>query len=280
MVFFFRAEEVADIHHKVQADRALPPIVMCELERAMAEKSMSETETADMPLAASVARAQAGELDELARRFGESDDPELRLRVAKALLNKGVALGRLDQPQAAVEAFDELARRFGESDDPELRLRVAKALFNKGVALGRLDQPQAAVGAYDELVRRFGESDDADLRLQVAKALRDKGVIHAQRDEFNEMVTVCAEMIHRFGDGEEEILNTTNAMFNFMVDTIAFRGAEQAVSYLLSQNASTAEVLWPLDVALRQYLGKDVRAPAEVMEVAQHVLDRMQSAKK
>ena len=224
-------------------------------------------------------QAAIGTFDELVRRFRESDDPELRLPVAQALFNKGLALYQLDQPQAEVGTYDELVRRFGDSDDPELRLGVAKTLFNKGFTLGQMNQPDAAIDAYEELVRRFGDSDDPGLRLLVAEALRGKGETHAQRDEFDEMVTVCAEMIHRFGDGEEEILNMTNAMFNFMVDTIASRGAEQAVSCLLSQDASAAAALWPLDVALRQYLGKDVRAPAEVMEVAQHVLERMHSAK-
>ncbi len=217
--------------------------------------------------------------DELLRRFGDSDDPDLRLPVAGALVNKGVTLGQLEQAQAEVGTYDKLLRRFGDSDDPDLRLLVAEALFNKGFTLGQMNQPDAAVDAYDELLRRFGDSDDPELRLLVAKALRGKGETHARKDEFDEMVTVCAEMIHRFGDGEEEILNMTNAMFNFMVDTIASRGAEQAVSYLLSQDASAAAALWPLDVALRQYLGEDVRAPAEVMEVARHVLERMHSAK-
>ena len=224
-------------------------------------------------------QAAVGAYDEMVRQFGQSDDPDLQMQVAKALFNKGVALDQMNQHQAAVGAYDELVRRFGGTDDPDLREPVARALVKKGVALDQMNQPDAAVGAYDELVRRFGETDDAKLRLQVAKALRGKGVIHARRDEFDEMVTVCAEMANRFGDGEEEILNMANAMFNLMVDTIASRGAEQAVSYLLSQNARAAAALSPLDVALRQYLGEDVRAPAEVMEVAEHVLARLQSAK-
>ena len=217
--------------------------------------------------------------DELLRRFGESDDPELHVRVALALFNKGVTLGGLDRNEAAVETYDELLRRFGESDDPELRVQVAKALVNKGLALGRLDRNEAAVQTYDELLRRFGESDDPELRMQVAKALVGKGMAHARRDELNEMVNVCAEMIQRFGGGGEEISSVANEMFNFMVKTIATLGAEQAVADLLSKNAATAAALWPLDVALRQYLGEDVRAPDEVMEVAQDVLDRIRSHK-
>ena len=215
--------------------------------------------------------------DEVARRFGDSDDPALGLLVAEALVNKGVTLGQMGRPQAEVETYDEVARRFGDSDDPALGLLVVKARFNKGVKFGLMERPLAEVETYDEVARRFGDSDDPALRLQVANALLGKGMTHAQRDEFNEMVTVCAEMIHRFGDSDEEISNTANAMFNVMVDTIASRGAEQVVADLLSENASTAAALWPLDVALRQYLGEDVRAPSEVMEVAQRVLDRIRS---
>ena len=217
--------------------------------------------------------------DELLRRFGESDDPEMRLQVARSLFNKGVTLGSLDRSETAIETYDELLRRFGESDDPEMRLQVALALFNKGARLGRLDRNEAAVETYDELLRRFGESDDPELRLHVAKALLRKGMAHARRDELNEMVNVCAEMIQRFGDGGEEVSNAANAMFDLMIKTIATQGTEQVVADLLSKNADTAAALWPLDVALRQYLGEDVRAPDEVMEVAQDVLDRIRSHK-
>ena len=216
---------------------------------------------------------------ELLRRFGESDSPELRVSVAFALANRGVALDSLGRNEAPVEAYDELLRRFGESDGPELRVPLALALVNKGVALGSLDRNEAAVEAYDELLRRFGDSDGPELHVLVAKALLGKGMAHARRDELNEMVNVCAEMIQRFGDGGEEISNVANEMFNFMVKTIATLGAEQAVADLLSKNADTAAALWPLDVALRQYLGEDVRAPDEVMEVAQDVLDRIRSHK-
>ena len=215
--------------------------------------------------------------DEVLRRFGESDGPELRVQVASALVNKGVALASLDRNEAEVETYDELLRRFGESDGPELRVQVAKALSNKGAALASLDRNE--VETYDELLRRFGESDDPELHVLVAKALLGKGMAHARGDEINEMVNVCADMIQRFGDGGEEVSNAANAMFDLMVKTIATLGAEQAVADLLSKNAATAAALWPLHVALRQYLGEDVRAPDEVMEVAQDVLDRIRSHK-
>ena len=221
--------------------------------------------------------AEVEACDEVLRRFGESDGPELRAQVAKALVNKGVALASLDRNEAEVETYDELLRRFGESDGPELRVQVVKALSNKGAALASLDRYE--VETHDELLRRFGETDDPELRLPVAKALLGKGMAHARRDELNEMVNVCAEMIQRFGGREEEVSNAANAMFDLMIKTIASQGTEQVVADLLSKNADTAAALWPLDVALRQYLGEDVRAPDEVMEVAQDVLDRIRSHK-
>ena len=217
--------------------------------------------------------------DELVRRFGQSDDPELRVQVAQALFNRGVTHGQLEQPEAEIETYDKLVRRFGQSDDPELRVQVAQALFNKGLTQHRLEQPEAEIETYDELVRRFDRSDDPELRTVVADALVSKGMTHGHRNEFNEMVTVCAEMICRFDGDGEEVSNTVKAMFNFMIDTIASQDLEQAVANMLSKDAGIAATLRPLDVALRQYLGEDVRAPVEVMEVAQHVLDQIRSVK-
>ena len=248
------------------------PQLRVEVARALVNKGVAQGRQQEP-------EAAVGTYDELARRFGEGDDPQLCVLVAIAILNKGVTQNLLDQPEAAIGTYDELMRRFGGSDDPELRIAVAQTLFNRGLTQDRLHQPEAAAAAYDELVERFGESDDPKLHILVAKALLGKGVIHAHRSELNEMVTVCAAMILQFGGRGEEVSNTTNEMFNFMVDTIASRGAEQAVADLLSQNADTAAALWPFDVALRQFLGEDVRAPAEVMEVAKHVLERIRSAK-
>ena len=79
------------------------------------------------------------------RRFGESETPALLERVAAALGNRGAALGALNRPQDALEAFDEVVRRFGESETPALLERVATALVNRGGALVALNRPQDAL---------------------------------------------------------------------------------------------------------------------------------------
>ena len=64
--------------------------------------------------------------EEVIRCFGESEIPAVLGWVAKALVNKGAALGALNRPQEALETCDEVVRRFGESDIPTLRESVAK----------------------------------------------------------------------------------------------------------------------------------------------------------
>lgn len=47
---------------------------------------------------------------------------------------------------------------------------------------------------------------------------------------------------------------------------------------ILSAEAKTADAVAPLVVALRQLAGESVRAPAEVLEVAVHVRERIEAA--
>ncbi|MGX5664045.1 hypothetical protein, partial [Diaphorobacter nitroreducens] len=47
--------------------------------------------------------------------------------VAKVLVNRGIAQGRLNQHEAAVATYDEVLRRFGEAAEPALREQVARA---------------------------------------------------------------------------------------------------------------------------------------------------------
>jgi len=60
--------------------------------------------------------------------------------VAKALVNKGVALGQLGRNEDAVAVYDDVATRFGAAPELSLREQVARALANKQRALERMEQ--------------------------------------------------------------------------------------------------------------------------------------------
>jgi len=92
-----------------------------------------------------------------------------------ALVNKGVRLGVLGQPEAEIAAYDQVVERFGEATEPALREQVANALYNKGVTLGQLGQPEAEIAAYDQVVERFGEAIEPSLRAYLVSVLETKG---------------------------------------------------------------------------------------------------------
>lgn len=137
--------------------------------------------------------------EEVILRFGESEIPAVLEWVAKALVNKGVALGMLQRPQDSLETCDEVVRRFGTSDSPELLEPVATALANRGRALGALDRWQDALEACDEVVRRFGESEVPRLLEPVATALVNRGGALAALNRPHEALKACDEVVRRFG---------------------------------------------------------------------------------
>ena len=140
--------------------------------------------------------------DEVIRRFGESEIPAVLEWVAKALVNKGAALGALNRPQDALEACDEVVHRFGESDTPTFLESVATALVNRGVPLGALNRLQDVLEACDEVVRRFGESDTPALLESVATALVNKGIAFDALNRPQDALEACDEVIRRFGEGK------------------------------------------------------------------------------
>lgn len=101
--------------------------------------------------------------------------------MAKALLNKGLAIGRLGRSEAAVEAFDQLVSHFGAALDVTLREKVALALLSKGIALHRLGRSEDAVEAFDQVVTRFGGAPEPALARLVALAPSMKAEIEHGR---------------------------------------------------------------------------------------------------
>ena len=60
-------------------------------------------------------------------RLGTATELQPRELVAKALINKGVALGLLDRRVEAIAVYDDVLARFGAATELPLRELVAKA---------------------------------------------------------------------------------------------------------------------------------------------------------
>ena len=257
--------------------------------------------------------------DAVVERFGDGDTPELQCQVAKALVNKGVAQEQLGDPAAAIAAYDAVVEHIGDGEAPELQSQVAKALVNKGAAQRQLGDFQAAIATYDEVVKRFEDGDTSELKYLVAMALVYKGVTQANLSRLEEALHTCDEFERRVRglikeDGivlkwEASWVRTTAlliqgkrlaAMDAFrsvyaafvprnptmmrevvvrILDLIAIGAPEHDLVEILSSDPEKSDALAPLVVALRQQVGEVVRAPAEIIEVAADIRERIEAAK-
>ena len=249
--------------------------------------------------------------EELIARFGASDAPDLQVRVAWALSKKGDTKGQLGEFAAAIATYEELIARFGASDAPDLQVPVAWALSDKGDTQRQLGEFAAAIATYEELIARFGASDAPDLQVPVAWALSEKGVRQIEMGRAEEALHTCEELERRLGaltDNAEieftwrarcvralallvlerhqaamDAFRSAYAVFipgdetmmhemqGIVPELIAAGASERALVEILSSDKVNSGALAPLIIALRQRTGEEVRAPAELLEVAADV---------
>ena len=246
--------------------------------------------------------------DNVAERFGTTNEPDLQSQVAFALANKGVALAQLGKLESAITVFDEIVDRFGTNDFLEVQLPLSTALVGKGELHGRLGQIPLEMAAYNEVIARFGASDIPQLQAAVATTLACKAITQVQRGETSEAIVISDEVLGRFEGSSSPVIRAQVAIalwartrallaqrkrfaamesFRTMYaaldpdheelvrlllacipELIAAGTSERELLDILSSDRKKADTVIPLVVALRQRAGETVRAPAEVLEVA------------
>ena len=218
--------------------------------------------------------------DELVGRFGDSEAPAIQGTVAAALYNKGVTLLRQERFAAAIEVYDELVGRFGDSEAPAIQGTVAAALYNKGVTLLRQERFAAAIEVYDELVGRFGDSEAPAIQETVAKTLVNKG-----RAALIRMMELIRQGDHHaamnsFSSVYAGFRPTDETMVGLMIadviELVATGAQQRGLLDILLMEEEKSAALAPLVVALRKDMGEQVRASAEVMEVAQDIIKKIE----
>ena len=289
------------------------PLLQVEVARALINKGVTYNQLGDL-------QAAVAAYDTVIRRFEESSDPLLQVEVARTLVNRGVIYNRLGDSQTAVATYDTVIRRFEKSNVPALQGRVARALINKGATYNQLGNLQAAVTAYDMVIRRFGSSHVSELQTQAAHALFSKGAMQAQLGRLQEALHTWDELQRKFhalqnDDGiafgwlamrMKSVVslvqgNHSAAMEEFRsvyagfvpnneamklhivgsaMDLAAFGTSTPHLAAILSSDEEKASPLAPLIVALRRQAGEDVRAPAEVLEVAEDIIQRIEERKR
>ena len=205
----------------------------------------------------------------LVDRFHHFVDPLVRPHVATAYCKIAALQMTHDLAEEALATYDEAAAYVEDDDKIEVRTRVAYALFVKGSAHRRLGQVDDALESYDNLDNQFGHIID------------DNGLAWRWQATWGRALTYYAA--GRDDHGREE-LRALYAMFDsdqeaalLELHRLVVRLAAAGVSPDVLANELTAdrdkkEALWPLVIALRRHAGQPVRAPVEVMEVADDIL--------
>ena len=304
------AEAAIEICDKVVsrfgADEA--PELRSQVAAALVNKGLAQERHGD-------AEGAIATYNEIVERFGTDEAPELRSQVAMALVKKGLVREQLGDAATAIYIWDEVVDRFGVAETPELRLRVAAALVHKSFAQGRHGDTAAAIATCDEVVDRFGIDGTPELRSQVAWALLNKSLIQTSAGRSEDVLRTCEELERRLGalppddaiefrrqmawvrirallslgrrqaavdafraayavfvPANEEMLGE---MLGTVPRIIAAGFPERDLVAVLEEDPEKAGALAPLLVALRQRAGESVRAPAEVLEVAEDIRRRI-----
>ena len=106
------------------------------------------------------------------RRFGDSNSSAIVEPVVRALVNKGITLGRLNRSDEEIEGI----RRGSETLRGQQLLRDYRAggestILTRASRWVRLNRSDEEIEVYDKVVRRFGDSNSSAIIEQVASTI-------------------------------------------------------------------------------------------------------------
>ena len=215
--------------------------------------------------------------DEAVKQLNASDVPENQQTIAIALFYKGNALEELDEFEAAISIYDELVGRFGTNNNTDMKMWVAKALINKISNLIQTDNVDIALQTCEELEQRLGiypiGEPEIEVRWRVrclrTEALQLKGETQAALELFRLAYTAFVP--------EHEYM--MHEIIRIVPNLIASGASEYDLVRILSSDSEKSAHLEALIIALRQYAGETVRAPAEMLEVAEDIRNQINEKK-
>ena len=238
------------------------PRIQAKVASALVEKGIVQVKLGDHA-AAIVA------FDEMIVRFGDSDAPGIQAKVASALVKKGIVQVKLGDHAAAIAALDEVIVRFGDSDALEMQECVVQALSHKSLV-------QTAIGRADENLRLCAELD-----RRLAALTGGERTLWAWRSKW---LRAAALLMQGKRPAAMEAFRSAYAGFAPENVTMMREIAEVTIPRLIAVGASEHDLvdilcndetksgaLTPLIIALHQRMGVEVRAPTEMLEVAEDI---------
>ena len=198
--------------------------------------------------------------------------PDRHALVAMILFVKGSVQAELGQPESAITITDELIQRFGDSDALEVQKLVATALVRKGESQAEIGRMAGSLETCEELDRRL-----VALRSQQVPGLEwQAGLLRAQvhlaQDQQAAAMGAFRSAYAAFIPHDQQMIRQALARIPILIEAGA---SESDLIEILTSDEEKCGDLLPLVVALRERIGEEVRAPAEVVEVASDIRQRM-----
>ena len=209
----------------------------------------------------------------LVDRFRGSADPLVRQHVATAYSKTGALQVTHGLAEESISTCDEATAYAEEGGGVEGETLVADMLYVKGSAQRRLGQTDRALESHDELARRFGTIVGRG-RLtwrwhaawQRVFTYYDAGMAdHGQKG--------LRALYAMLDPGHEAALSDLQGL---AVRLAAEGVPSDIVADELAADPEKSQALWPLVIALRRRAGQPVRAPVEVMEVADDIFQEIE----
>ena len=291
-------------------DANIVPEIQSQVATALTQMVIAQTQLADPDTAIAA-------FDKLIERFGDSKIPEIQRLVSNALHHIGNSRTRFADPDTVIAVFDKLIERFGDSKALWHQSLFAMGLFEKGMAQTVHRNAQEGITSFNEVVNRFGDSKAQRLQLEVAKALSIKGRLQVDIGSADEILQTCEELEQRLDKipdnmkigftwrllwmrtkgllAKEKLgtaMDTFHSVYNsfvpnddmmighmieIVIDLITSGTSERDLLKILSSDKAKSDKLLPLLVAVRQRAGEQVRAPAEILEVAADIQKRIKA---
>lgn len=205
---------------------------------------------------------------ELVARFHESGDPLVRPTVAMTYSKIAALQMTRDLAEEAIATCNEATAYAEDGDTVEVLTRVACAFFVKGLAEHRLGQVDDALKSFDELDDQFGDMVDYNGLTWRWKAIWGRVITYYKAgmdDHGREGLRALYAMLD---SGREAALSDLHRL---IVDLTAAGVSPDTLADELAADRDKSQALWPLVVALRRCAGQPVRAPVEVMDVADDI---------
>ena len=206
-------------------------------------------------------------------RFASSDDPAVRQRVADAYIEIVAFLTYHDLSEDALATCEEAVKYTDDDDEAEIRMRGTQILLVMGWiqrTLGRIDD---ALASHDELDRRFGEIVGLGELHWRWHAGRERVLTYYNSGITDRWREMLRKLYTALDPGHEAMLAD---MHDLVVQLAATDAPTDVLAAELGADPERGRVLWPLVVALRRHAGESVRAPGEVMEVADDILEEIE----